>query len=141
MSRRAFFFGSLVSVIALGTLSGCSHPRNRQEITGEVRFKGEAVEDGYINFAPLDGQETGDGAQIVKGKYQIPQGKGLSPGKYKVTIYAGNGLSGQGDASPDSPNAGLKLPRERIPPAYNENSKLVREVMKGGTNKFDFDIP
>jgi hypothetical protein len=141
MSRRAFFFGSLVSVIALGTLSGCSDPRNRQEITGEVRFKGEAVEDGYINFAPLDGQETGDGAQIVKGKYQIPQGKGLSPGKYKVTIYAGNGLSGQGDASPDSPNAGLKLPRERIPPAYNENSKLVREVMKGGTNKFDFDIP
>ena len=141
MSRRAFFFGSLVSVIALGTLSGCSDPRNRQVITSEVRFKGEAVEDGYINFAPLDGQETGDGAQIVKGKYQIPQGKGLSPGKYKVTIYAGNGLSGQGDASPDSPNAGLKLPKERIPPAYNENSKLVREVRKDGTNKLDFDIP
>ena len=141
MSRRAFFFGPLVSVIALGTLSGCSDPRNRQEITGEVRFKGEPVEDGYINFAPMDGQETGDGAQIVKGQYRIPRAKGLSPGKYKVTLYAGNGLSGQGDASPDSPNAGLKLPKERIPPAYNENSKLVREVMKDGTNKFDFDIP
>jgi len=141
MNRPAFFFGSLVSVIALGTLSGCSDPRNRQEITGEVRFKGEPVEDGYINFAPLDGQETGDGAQIVRGKYRIPQGKGLSPGKYKVTIYAGNGLSGQGDASPDSPNAGLKLPKERIPLAYNENSRLVREVVKDGANKFDFDIP
>jgi hypothetical protein len=141
MSRWAFFFGSLVSVIALGTLSGCSDPRNRQVITSEVRFKGEPVEDGYINFAPLEGQETGDGAQIVKGKYRIPHGKGLSPGKYKVTIYAGDGLSGQGDASPDSPNAGLKLPKERIPPAYNENSKLVREVRKDGTNKLDFDIP
>jgi hypothetical protein len=141
MSQRAFFIGSIVSVVALGTLSGCSDPRDRQEVTGEVRFKGQPVQDGYINFAPLEGQQTGDGAQIVQGKYQIPRSKGLSPGKYKVSIYAGNGLSGQGDASPDSPNAGAKLPKERIPPAYNEDSKLIRDVSKDGANKFDFNIP
>jgi hypothetical protein len=141
MSRPAFSFRFLLCLTALGTLSGCGDPFNRQEITGEVTLKGKPVEDGVINFAPLDGQATGDGAQIVKGKYQIPRAKGLSPGKYRVSIYAGNGLSGEGNASPDSPNAGLKAPRERVPPEYNEKSKVVQEVTKGGPNKFDFEIP
>jgi hypothetical protein len=106
-----------------------------------VHLKGQPVEDGIINFAPLDGQQTSDGAQIVNGNYQIRKEKGLSPGKYKVTMYAGNGTSGAGDASPDSPNAGFKPGKERIPPDYNEKSKVVREITKGGPNRFDFDIP
>jgi hypothetical protein len=106
-----------------------------------VTLKGQPVEDGIINFAPLDGQPTGDGAQIVKGKYRIPKAKGLSPGKYRVAIYAGNGMTGEGDASPDSPNAGRGAPRERVPPAYNEKSNIVKEVTKGGPNRFDFAIP
>ena len=116
-------------------------PRNRWEITGEVKLKGQPIEDGVINFAPLDGQETGDGAQVVKGKYRIPREKGLSPGKYRVAIYAGDGMSGQGNASPDSPNAGKRQAGERVPPAFNEKSELVKEVTKEGPNRFDFDIP
>src|SRR5262245_39882142 len=141
MRRFAFFVGFLLGVLVLGALSGCGDPRNRQEVVGEVTLKGKPVEDGIIQFAPLDGQETGDGAQIVKGKYQIPREKGLSPGKYKVSIYAGDGRSGAGDASPDSPHAGLKPGKERIPPEYNEQSNIVKEVKKGEPNKFDFTIP
>jgi hypothetical protein len=141
MSRFARIIGSLLCVFSLGALSGCTDPLNRQVITGEVKFKGQPVEDGIINFAPADGQGTGDGAQIVKGKYRIPKEKGLSPGKYRVAIYAGNGTSGAGNASPDSPNAGLPASQERIPPAYNEKSTIIKEVTKGGPNKFDFDIP
>jgi hypothetical protein len=141
MRRLVPFFGFLLGVIALVTFSGCGDAQNRQPISGEVKLKGQPVEDGVILFAPVDGQETGDGAQIVKGKYRIPKEKGLSPGKYKVAIYAGNGLSGAGNASPDSPNAGLKVPKERVPPEYNEKSKLIQEVTKGGPNKFDFEIP
>jgi hypothetical protein len=141
MSRFAFFLASLLGGLALGALTGCADPLNRQVITGEVNFKGQPVEDGIINFAPLDGQGTGDGAQITKGKYRIPKEKGLSPGKYKVTIYGGNGKSGAGDASPDSPNAGQRQSLERIPPKYNEKSDIIKEVTKGGSNKFDFDIP
>ena len=94
-----------------------------------------------IQFAPLDGQATGDGAQIVKGKYLIPTTKGLAPGKYRIAIYAGNGMSGTGNASPDSPNAGVKQPKEQVPPEYNEKSTLVREVKAGVPNTFDFEIP
>jgi hypothetical protein len=141
MSRLAFRLGPLLGVIALGTLGGCSDPRGRQEVTGEVRFRGQPVEEGVIQFAPLDGQATGDGALIVNGQYRIPRAKGLSPGKYRVTIVAGNGISGQGDASPDTPNAGRPPVGERIPPDYNEHSRIVKEVTAGGPNRFDFNIP
>jgi hypothetical protein len=141
MNRLAPFRAPLFGVIALAALSGCNDPLARQEITGEVTLKGQPVEDGFIHFEPLDGQPTGDGAQIVKGRYRIPKAKGLSPGKYKVIIIAGNELSGEGNASPDSPHAGKRQPKERIPPEYNEQSKVVKEVTRDGPNKFDFAIP
>jgi hypothetical protein len=141
MSRLVFFLGFLLGGIAPGILSGCGDSSNRHEITGAVKLKGQPVADGIINFAPLDGQTTGDGAQIVNGKYRIPKEKGLSPGKYQVRIYAGDGRSGAGNASPDSPYAGLKPGEERVPASYNEKSNIVREVSKDGPNQFDFDIP
>jgi hypothetical protein len=141
MRRIPFIVASLLGVLALATLSGCADPKNRQQVTGEVTFKGQPIEDGLIHFEPLDGQQTGDTPQITQGKYRIPKEKGLSPGKYKVSIYAGNGQSGAGDASPDSPNAGQVQSRERIPAAYNEQSKIIKEVTKGGSNNFDFNIP
>jgi hypothetical protein len=141
MSRLASAIAFLLGASALALLGGCGDPRNRQEVTGEVKLKGQPVQDGIIHFTPLDGQETGDGAQILKGKYRIPKDKGLSPGKYKVAIYAGDGRSGAGDASPDSPHAGAQPLSERIPPEYNQESRIVKEVTKGGPNKFDFDIP
>ena len=141
MNRLAPFCAPLFGLIALAALGGCNDPLARQEVSGEVTLKGQPVEDGVIQFAPLDGQGTGDGAQIVQGKYRIPKAKGLSPGKYRVAIYAGNGTSGEGNASPDSPNAGRPVPKERVPPAFNEKSDLVREVTKVGPNKIDFAIP
>ena len=133
--------GLVTTVIALTAAVGCGSPANRHEVSGEVRVGGKPVEDGVINFAPLDGQATGEGAQIVKGRYVIPKDKGLTPGKYRVAIYAGNGRSGEGDASPDSPNAGKKAAKERVPPEYNEKSTVVKEVTAGAPNTFDFDIP
>jgi hypothetical protein len=141
MRRLAWFFGVLLGASTACWLAGCADPQNRQEVTGEVNLKGKPVEDGIILFSPGDGQQTGDGAQITKGKYRIPREKGLSPGKYRVTIYAGDGMSGAGDASPDSPNAGRKPGKDQIPPEYNERSSIVKEVTSGGPNKFDFNIP
>ena len=130
----------LPAPLLLVALTGCGDSVNRQEVTGEVRLKGKPVEDGVIQFNPVDGQSTGDGAQIVKGRYRIPKEKGLSPGKYRVSIYAGDGRSGTGDASPDSPFAGTKGGKERVPAEYNERSTVVKEVT-AGPNTFDFDIP
>jgi hypothetical protein len=120
-----------LGVLAL-VLGGCGKRQDRHEVTGEVTLQGRPLDDGIIQFAPLDGQATGDGAQIVQGKYRIPKEKGLAPGKYKVTIYGGDGSSGAGDASPDSPRAGMKPGQERVPAEYNKQSKVVAEVTRGG---------
>jgi hypothetical protein len=140
MSRRAIIINVILGWAML-IVCGCNDAIKRQEITGEVKFQGQPIAEGIINFAPMDGQATGDGAQIINGKYRIPLDKGLSPGKYRISIYAGNGTSGQGDASPDAPNRGPIAAKERIPPEYNENSTLIRDVTKSGPNNFDFDIP
>jgi hypothetical protein len=138
MRRLASVIGPFLGIIVL---TGCGDAGNRHAVTGAVTLRGRPLDDGIINFAPLDGQETGDGAQIVAGKYLIPRPKGLAPGRYKVTIYAGDGRSGTGDASPDSPHAGQRPGKERVPPQFNEKSDIVKEVTPDGPNQFDFDIP
>src|SRR5436190_22731250 len=105
MTRRASVCALL---LALGGMSGCADLRKRQEVTGQVKYKGQPVEDGIIDFTPLDGQETGEGALILKGRYRIPREKGLSPGKYRVAIVSVNGTPGDGDAGPVSPYVGMK---------------------------------
>jgi hypothetical protein len=131
-------FAGLVALVGLG---GCGDPLNRQPVSGEVKLKGQPIEEGIILFAPMDSQSTGEGAKIENGKYEIPKNKGLTPGKYKISIYAGDGRSGQGNASPDSPYAGHKPGKERVPPDYNEKSKIIKEVTNGGPNKINFEIP
>lgn len=141
MNRSARLLYLLFGVLTLFPLAGCGEDNKRQEIFGEVKLKGQPVEEGVIQFVPIENQPTGDGAVIRNGQYRIVKEKGLAPGKYRVCLYAGNGLSGAGDASPDNPNAGKPMPKERIPPEYNAKSKLIAEVVGGKSNKFDYEIP
>ena len=135
----------LALLAALAVLSGCADKYGgREEIKGTVTYKGNPVPDGVIKFEAMDGQGSGDGAHISNGGYTIPREKGLTPGKYKVSIYIGDGYEGTGDASPDAPakrTGGGKPGVERAPPEFNTKSTLVREVKKGESNTFDFAIP
>src|SRR5262249_4152067 len=107
-------------------------------------FKGKPLDDGLIEFEPLDGQGSKSGATITNGEYRIPRNLGLMPGRYRVTIIGGDGTSGRGSAEPVAPGPdlppGVTPAKERIPPEYNDPSTIIREVKKGETNKFDFNI-
>jgi hypothetical protein len=141
MSRLAIAFGFLLSTLAICMFSGCgTKGPERLEVSGRVIFKDQPLDEGIIEFEPLDGQGTKSGAIVTKGEYQIPRDKGLSPGRYKVTIVAGDGVSGSGKAEPTSPPPGATPGKERIPPEFNVKSNVVREVTKDKPNKFDFKI-
>jgi hypothetical protein len=134
----------LCGVFVLPGVGGCgAQGPARHEITGRITYKGQPVDEGFINFEPQDGQPSRDGAMILAGDYRIPKEKGLFPGKYRVVIIIGDGLSGEGSASPDAPPRprGGTPGKERAPPEFNRQSKLVREVTADGPNQFDFDIP
>jgi hypothetical protein len=128
-----------ITVLVVLPLCGCG--KGRYEINGKVTLHNEPVEEGIIDFEPMDGQGSKEGALITDGVYRIPKEKGLFPGRYKVSIVAGDGTVGTGNADPEKPKRRSATPgKERIPPDYNVKSKVIREV-KSGETTFDFDIP
>src|SRR5438876_8124942 len=139
MNRLLF----LLSGLALSAAFGCgvSGPV-RYEVTGKVVFNGQPLDEGIIEFEPLDGQGSKSGDLIKNGNYKVPQEKGLFPGRYKVTLIGGDGRSAAGNAGIERQPKGAPSPagKERIPPEYNVKSTLVREVTKEGPNQFDFTI-
>src|SRR5262245_8842990 len=103
MYRSAFSFKVLLGALALAVLPGCGSGPSRSEITGTVLFKCQPLDEGVIEFEPLDKQGSKSGATITNGEYKIPRDKGLFPGRYRVTIIGGDGTSGAGQAGPDKP--------------------------------------
>jgi hypothetical protein len=104
-----------------------------------VKFKaGELIDRGSIEFSPVDPKSGNQsGARIADGAYEIPQNKGLRPGKYVVRISSPSGLlSGQG-----APGSGrMELPKERVSEKYNVKSKLEVEVKPESLQTFDFEV-
>jgi hypothetical protein len=129
----------LTATLALVAFMGCGHGPNKSAINGTVKFKkGDVVDQGAIEFSPVDPKAGNQsGAPIADGAYEIPQGKGLRPGKYIVRISAPSGLlSGQG-----APGAGkMELPKERVSEKYNTKSKLEVEVKPELSQTFNFDV-
>src|SRR5689334_23021463 len=83
-----FFLMAAVLVV------GCSDPyAGRMEVTGDVKLVGEPIQDGTIEFKPVEKQnaDTHSGAPIKNGAYTVPRKNGLKPGKYLVIISSGSG--------------------------------------------------
>jgi hypothetical protein len=127
-------------ILALACLwsAGCSG--GLAEVSGTVHLDGRPIEEGAINFIPIEGtQGPASGAAIRDGKYHIPRSKGVAPGKHRVELRAFRN-TGRKVQDPTGP-PGARMD-ERVPafgPEYNDDSKLTREV-KPGSNTFDFDI-
>jgi hypothetical protein len=125
-------------------LSACG-PRGPvlNEVTGTVLLDNKELDEGIIEFEPLDGQGTKQGAQIQNGRYSIPKTKGLAAGRYKVIIIGGDGLSGSGNAGAEPPKArtgGGTPAQERVAPEFNTHSKLVVEIKDNEPNNRDFTV-
>ncbi len=127
MIRVRISLGLLGASLAL-LVVGCGDKYGgRRDVTGTVLFKGQPLEEGIIDFEPEDGQGSKSGASILKGQYTIPMDKGLIPGKYKVSIVAGDGTVTSGMAEPSGrAKPGATPGKERIPPEYNVKSNISR---------------
>src|SRR5688572_4368368 len=81
----------------------------RQEITGTVTLNGQPLDEGVIEFHPLENSSTEQlvtrsGAMITDGKYLIAEEQGLVPGKYRVVISSGDKRAPQDDGGPGPKN-------------------------------------
>ena len=132
----------LLIIVATYLFAGCGNDfGGRQEAKGTIKFKGKLLEQGVIDFTPLESQPTKGGAVINKGWYEIPRKSGLMKGKYRVIITAGDGRTPENSNEPPGPTGANIISKEQIPPEFNVNTKQEIEVKDKGPNVFDYDIP
>jgi len=132
---RRFLCFSVSVPAALVLLIGCGGSGGRKPITGMITFQKQPLDQGRIEFHPDGGEATMAGAVIEKGKYEIPAGKGLMPGTYKVAIYSSTAAPST-DQLPGEP----PVYKERIPAKYNEATTLKAEIKDGGPSQFNFEL-
>lgn len=132
--RIGSVFLLFASIIGCGGGTG-----GRVPVTGVITLKGVPLDDGTIEFSS---PSVKSGASIIKGKYSMPADQGLTPGKYKVMITAGDGKTpaDSPDGMPGPTGANI-ISKDRIPAEYNTNSTQEVTVTDKGPNKFDFTIP
>jgi hypothetical protein len=118
---------------------GCGDGSRNEAVSGSVTWQGQPLDQGTMEFVPADGQGVPVGAVIVNGRYQLLSTPGLAPGTYQVRISSRKGSRPPRPGIPDA-DMGDPTVKEQLPPQYNIKTELQREVMKGGSNVFDFDL-
>jgi hypothetical protein len=129
--------GSLLPLVVLCACAGCA---GRPSIQGNVTLDGVPVDGGSISFFQGSGPGSDKGnAPITAGKYVIEgeRAQNLTPGSYTVRIFWIQ-LIGSSRSNPTNADASAPV-RQAIPPQYNVNSTLTREI-QSGPNKLDFDL-
>lgn len=133
-----------LAVVAIVVIPGCQTGDElpRHAVSGRVQLDGKPLESGSIQFLPIEGSSPGGvsvsgGTLINQGAYTIGRAKGLTPGKYKVSITSAAGGTAPAE---ETPGPALPPPKELIPAKYNVGSTLKAEVTATGPNTFDFDL-
>jgi hypothetical protein len=141
MPRVRTVLWPLTVLPALVLAAGCEKDNGRQEVSGTVTLGGKPLPDGIIMFIPVSAEQgTQVSVAISNGAYRVPRDKGLVPGKYKVAISSVDGKTPESGDAPPGPSGNFAS-KNRIPPEYNQDSKIEVEVKKGQPNTFNYEIP
>ncbi len=125
-------------LLPLMLLSGCSRSDNRQSAGGIVTLDGQpVVGQGMISFRPVaDNNGNSSGAPLNRdGSFLIPADKGLSPGKYAVTIQL---WKDTGRTRKDPKTQEVFAIME--PVQFKEAGQLEAIVTSNAPNRFDFHL-
>jgi hypothetical protein len=130
-----------VTFVALACLAaaGCGKGNDgRSSVTGDVTFDGEPLESGVVTLIPGPGTKSPSaGAEIVNGKFTIPESGGPQPGSFRVEITASRKTGEQRD---EGGMVGMiDVTEQYIPERYNKASELTVDV-DPGANKLEFEL-
>jgi len=140
----AILFLSIAAII-IATVGCNGATSKRVEVSGQVTFKDNPIEDGTIQFRPIDVNETVPiEVSIVNGEYRFEQDSGVPIGKYRVAIQA---FQRTGRMVPDLTSIDRNKPNQELiehkipllPEEFNERSTLEIEITGEMTEK-NFDL-
>ncbi|MEQ8849952.1 hypothetical protein [Botrimarina sp.] len=136
MSRCVF---AAVVLVAIAACVGCGPEVG--PVSGVVTLDGKPVPEAKVQFMPLP---QPDHPEVTK---MVGLGKTDADGRYSLTIFEGPEGAVVGEnrvwistAVEDEKNTSKLLAPERIPYAYNVQSKLTYDVPPGGTDQADFNL-
>ena len=157
--RMAVFLGSLLSICFVGCGGGDGFPPP-VPVSGKVVFAGKPVEGAAVTFLSKSGGRSASSNTDKDGNFKLTSVKtddGASPGEYAVTISKQEAKGG-GSATVDiskgyGENYGKmmgasgsgnmdKVVNQVLPAKFADplESGLVRSVVKGDKNEFNFDL-
>lgn len=121
-------------------LGACGCGSSDDNVHGTVTANGTALEQGRINFMPLDDKNSTFGAPIENGKYSAK----VAPGKYKVMISGGPKSKEYPMSQEEMKNANPKDfdLKGQVPEDATGNGQEV-EITKGGQElnfKLEFKV-
>ena len=134
------FFTFTLTALGACLSAGCGKTDARCEASGAITFNGKPLDSGTIVFVSSDGKSQAS-ALIAGGAYQIPKAQGVPPGKYRISISSPDGKTPDADPNALPGPSGNFASKDRIPKAFNSESKHEVEVKTGDPNRFDFTIP
>jgi hypothetical protein len=127
--------GAVGVLVVVLLQAGCADGPAYGDVRGEVTLDGQVIQEGVVQFTPLDGSTPTAEALITGSRFQVK----VPVTKHRVSISAPKlpprGLPGAKAKSIDSTWAAEQL----IPPRYNARSELTTEVKKG-VNDISFHL-
>jgi len=132
---KIFLFVSLLTTLLF--FAGCNRGPKMVKISGKITIAGETFDQGIVQFDPVDGATSSEGAKIKEGKYEAV----VPPGE-KIVRIRGTNIIGQQEMDPVL-NPGVMVNKlkdvtsDKVHWASND-TKIT--VTKAATN-VDIDFP
>jgi hypothetical protein len=121
----------------LVALAGCGGAK-RGQVSGQVTLDGAPVDGGEIRFLPNVGLPAR--ADIVNGRYTIPEASGPSLGMVRVEVRWTRKTGRRVPAmAPAPPGTMIEETAQSVPARFNRNSELQVDIASGN-NQFDFAL-
>ena len=124
---------SLLEIACLLLIVGCSNKNGLLPISGQVRYDGQPVQQGFISFIPADGRGPGAETVIQDGRYRVD----VAPGPKKVVIEGLENIGERHVGGPESPLAPVE--KQYLPSRYSD--RLMTELtcdISSGKAEYDF---
>jgi len=118
---------------------GCGDSR-LAEVSGTVKLDGQLIEEGSIQFIPVEGNTgAGSGDVIKDGKYHIARERGVAVGKNRVEFRAFKESKRMVQDPTGKPGTKTFERLPAFPPTFNDASTIIRDI-QSGSQVIDFDF-
>jgi hypothetical protein len=133
----------MLLIICAAMFTGCDSGPRLLQISGNVSYGGKAIDNGMIEFIPVDGtQGPSMGNSIKNGRYEVAKTHGPREGgvyQVRITALRKNGKTAPNMFQPGGPP--LELTENYIPGKYNRESTLKTTMTAELASKgIDFNL-